>query len=112
MTSTNSNLDAALYFANIGLCKYRLDSGKMFWSKRIRTFFGVSLEHAPDYENFLDCVHPLDRGGRDGIERKLSACGHLEFDAGENPLSIDAVLTELPARGLGPSVPLELVRSN
>lgn len=63
-------------YANIGTWDWDIASGKLFWSEKIWSLFGYSEgELATSYENFLNAIHPDDRGS---VEAAVNAA--LESD--------------------------------
>ena len=65
-----SRQQLAVEAAEVGAWTWDLRSGKLIWSNRCRTLFGLGPEQEISYERFLACLHPDDRSQTDAVVQK------------------------------------------
>ena len=72
LQQSDERLRRSQVFANIGTWDWNIQTDELFWSERIAPLFGYSAgDLETTYENFLNAVHPDDRGL---VTSAVSAC--------------------------------------
>ncbi|HTT13143.1 MAG TPA: PAS domain-containing protein [Burkholderiaceae bacterium] len=61
LRAANERLQLATTTAGIGIWERDLVSGQMQWDERQRAIYGVDAAWRPDFERWLELVHPADR---------------------------------------------------
>jgi PAS domain S-box-containing protein len=62
LAASEQRFENSLDYAGIGAWDWNIETGDLYWSKRIAPIFGYRVgEYATSYENFLKAVHPEDR---------------------------------------------------
>ncbi len=72
LMESEQRLERSQDFANIGTWDWNIETGELYWSKRIWSLFGY--DHAntqTTYENFLAAIHPEDRNK---VEQAVKNC--------------------------------------
>ena len=106
-------LRLAVEAAGLGLWEYEIPSGRLAWSDRLKSFYGLPADAEVDFDRFMAGVHPDDRSllmegysralegqekGRfgcehrtvapDGTVRWLQAAAQVLFDADGRPVRV------------------------
>jgi PAS domain S-box-containing protein len=81
LKSVDASLNLAQHIAQLGSWEYNYETQKTFWSDELYHIFGKGYSSlVPDYNAFIDCIHPDDKGKVSGLiyqclnERKPFSC--------------------------------------
>jgi PAS domain S-box-containing protein len=86
--------------ANVGIWNWNIITGKLIFSNRCKSLFGIPLNDTMSYARFLDALHPDDRESTDkAVNDAIS--NHKEYDIEYRSLWPDGSIHWLAAKGRG-----------